>query len=387
MMIGTHLNNCSLAAGQALDPLSEANRYFKERNYQAAVNIYQRILATNLDVPTKAKAWFNLGMTYQKLARYDDAINAFTQIFNMDVNDREPGGNIMEPYRNYRSRAQWEVANSLFAKGDYKGALEAYQTTRLKYPLQSWCGVEKRTAQYAYALHEGLSYEYLGLYREAVDSYLRIYAPRLVNLYEAAGQLDDLKEIISRRDRVYVASLANQLSTPVSPEDLERYRPSQILHDLLEIHALGEAHDWPALFNQLHNWSKGGGDGRQAEVVRMISRYPKETVPLLKKELGRLSVPPDLMYEALGLAGTSDAVATLKNKAKKEENIWSAMSLVHALSVAGKPGQKALKELDKIATHNLRIAIDKYKSGELQEQYEKVRFPPIPSKLALPRDI
>lgn len=387
IVVAIQLGGSFLASAQSVDPLSEGNRYFEARDYRMAAAIYERLGRTNLDIPTKAKAWFNLGLTYQKLGRYDDAIKSFNIILKMDVNDREPGGHIMEPYRNYRSRAQWEVGNSLFAKGDYRGALEAYQTTRFKYPLESWCNVEREVAQYEYAVHEGLSYEYLGLYREAVSSYLSIYAPRLVDLYEAAGQVEDLKRIISRRDQDYINSIGKQSGRLISPEDFKKYRPSQILLDILEIHEMGKSQDWPALFKLLRNWSAGGGNGKQEVVVKMIARYPEETVPLLKQELTKSEVPPALMYQALGLASTPDSVATLRSIAEKEENIWSALSLVHALSLAGTPGQKALEDLDKKATNNLRIAIDKYKSGELQERYEAIKFPPIPSKLILPKEI
>ena len=388
MVLVGYLSNSFVVFGQEADPLSEGDKYFEARNYRAAADVYQRIVRTNLDDPTKARAWFNLGMTYQKLRQYDDAINAFTQIFSMNVNDREPGGHIMEPYRNYRSRAQWEVGRSLFAKGDYKGALEAYQTTRLKYPLESWCNVERTVAQYRYALNEGLSYEHLGMYKEAVDSYLRAYVPRVADLYEAAGQLDDLKRFLDKKDKEYFDSVDELARKKLSPEQLKMFRPTHRLRGMLQIYALGQSRDWPALIEFLRKWSSGGGDGRQDDIARILARHPEETVPLLKKELVKGDVRPELMYRALGRAGTPDAVATLKSIAAKEENIWSELSLVHALSLAGEPGERALAELEKTAKNNLKIAIDQYKSGELQERYNnEPKFPPIPSNLILPKEL
>ena len=382
------VGNSFVAYGQEADPLSEGNKYFETRNYRAAADVYRRIVRTSLDDPTRARAWFNLGMTYQKLGQYDDAINAFTQIFSMNVNDRETGGHIMEPYRNYRSRAQWEVGRSLFAKGDYKGALEAYQTTRLKYPLESWCNVERTVAQYRYALNEGLSYEHLGMYKEAVDSYLRVYVPRVADLYEAAGQLDDLKRYLDKKDKEYFDSVTEFARQKLSPEKLKMFRPTHRLRGMLEIYALGQSRDWPALIEFLRKWSSGGGDGRQDDIARILARYPAETVPLLRQELAKADVRPELMYKALGLAGTPDAVATLKSIAAKEENIWLVLSLVHALTLAGEPGERAIFDLEKTAKNNLKIAIDQFKSGELQERYNnETKFPPIPLNLRLPKEL
>lgn len=377
LLLIVQLSVTGVIAGQGVDPLTEANRLFEARDYQAAAVAYRAVAEKTSDIPTAAKAWFNLGLTYRKLNRHNEAIAAFSQIFQMDVDDREPGGHIMEPYRNYRSKAQWHVGLSLFAKGDYTGALEAYLTTKLKYPFQSWCNVEEQAAQEMYGLHEGLTYEHLGLYREAVDAYLRVYAPRLVDLYEAAGQLDDLKRIISRRD-----------PTPSTGSVSLEFQPSRNLRDMLEIRAMAEAHAWPRLLELLRHWSKGSGNGRQNYLAKMLARYPRETLPLLKRELDAGAGYPQLVYQTMGLMGTPESVATLKGQAEREENIWLSSSLVYALSLSGELGQAALDDLDKRARGNLRIAIDHFKSGLLLEMYAaNMTFPSIPPRLVLPRDM
>ena len=372
---------------QTVDPLTEGNKFFEARNYQAAADVYRRIVRTDLDVPTKAKAWFNLGITYQKLGRYDDAINSFTQIFSMNVNDREPGGHIMEPYRNYRSRAQWEVGRSLFAKGDYKGALEAYQTTRLKYPLETWCNIARDAAQHRYALHEGLIYEHLGLYNEAVRAYLRAYVPRVAELYEAVGQVDDLQRFLDRKDEDSYNSTTELARKKFSKEEMKKYHPTRTLRSMLKIYALAHTSDWPALI-QLLPKRAGGGGFNQDLLVRVLARDTEATVPLLKQELTKDEIYPEVIYKALGIAATPDAIATLKSIAAKEESIMT-FQLVYALSLAGEPGEKALAELDKVAKHNLRIAIDQYRSGVLQELHdpEAIKFPSIPANLSLPKEL
>jgi tetratricopeptide (TPR) repeat protein len=387
LVLSGQLGSNFVVFGQAVDPLAEGNGRFEARDYQGAAEVYQRLLKTDIDVPTRAKVWFNLGLTLQKLARYDEAVSAFGQIFELDVNDRETGGHLMEPYRNYRSRAQWEIGHSLFAKGDYRGALEAYRTTRLKYPLESWCGVEAEVAQHQYALHEGLSYEHLGLYREAVESYLRIHSRRLFELYEATGQLEDLKRMLAVRDQAYLNALAGRAGKMVSPAQFKQSRPSWLLHEMIDIHASGQSRDWPALFRLLREWSTGSGMGREQVVVSVLARYPEETVPLLKREIARGEAPPGLMYRALGLAGTPDAVATLKSFAEREENYYLVLWAVEALGTSGELGRAALEDLDKGAKNNLRIVLDQHKSGVLEERRGGVKFPPIPPKLTLPKEI
>ena len=377
LLSGTCVLVGQASKGQQVDPLSEGNRLFEARDYQAAALAYRALLDNTTDVPTAAKAWFNLGLSYQKLNRHQDAIGAFREIFDMNVNDREVGGHIMEPYRNYRSRAQWQVGQSLFATGDYQGALEAYLTTKLKYPFQSWCNVEEEAAQEMYALHEGLTYEHLGMYREAVGAYFRVYAPRLVDLYEAAGQLADLKAIISQPNPLPSGGSVSSESGAL-----------RHLQDTLDIHTMAEAHEWAPLFDLLRDWSKGGGNGRQNYLAKMLARYPQETLPLLRGELNDMSGYRQLVYQTIGLMGTPEAVATLKELAETEDGIWSAMSLVHALSLAGELGRTALNDLDKRATGSLKIAIDHLKSGRLQELYrDGMTFPSISAKPVLPRDV
>ena len=381
MVLSVHL----VAFSQDIDPLSEGNKYFESGNYRAAADVYRRIVSTNVDIPTKAKAWFNLGVTYQKLGRRDDALNAFTQIFSMNVDDREQGGHIMETFRNYRPRAQWLIGRILFQKGDYKGALEAYQTARLKYPIQTSCNVQEDAWRYRYALHEGLTYEHLGLYNEAVNSYLRAYVPRVADLYDAAGQLEDLKRFLESKDEESYNAASELARKKFSREEIKKYHPTRRVHNVMKVYALGQTRDWPALIDLLRKWSSGGGDGREDVVARILARYPEETMPLLKQELATTWIRRDLMYKVFGYVGTPEAVAILKSIAEKAHAMEVALSLIHALSLAGEPGEKAIMELDKIAKDNLKRAIDQHKSGELRESYEPVRFPPIPAKLTLPK--
>lgn len=130
----------NISFGQAKDVLAEANQLYVNKQYEQALAAYQKMLGENSDAATRAKIIYNVGLTYQKLKQYDRAVETFKQIFALEVNDREPGGSIMQLYRNYRPGAQWEIGNALFAKGDYEGALAAYRATREKHPFRSGCG-------------------------------------------------------------------------------------------------------------------------------------------------------------------------------------------------------------------------------------------------------
>jgi tetratricopeptide (TPR) repeat protein len=69
----------------------------------------------------RGKATFNLGLTLKQLARYDEAIKVFEDLIDQPVDDQEAGAHLMEAYRNYCPRAQWEIGNCLISKNDHAG--------------------------------------------------------------------------------------------------------------------------------------------------------------------------------------------------------------------------------------------------------------------------
>jgi len=372
--------------GQARDAFAEANQLFVNKQYEQALTAYQKLLGETADAPTKAKLIYNVGLTYQKLKQYDKAVGTFKQIFTLQVNDLEVGGNIMQAYRNYRPSAQWEIGNSLFAKGDYEGALAAYRATREKYPFKSWCGTCQTSYEYKYALYEAVCLEYLGRYDEAVNQYLKIYDARLAEIYEANGQLDDLKSIIARRDAPLVADYQKKYAW--TPEKIAESLPSTNLSEFIKIYELEKASNVTALMNLARRFANGGGDGRQDVVAKMLARHPRQTVPLIAGILRKDGYLPEFYYQILGRTGTPEAVAILKERAEKSISYRDATALVESLSFAGEPGENALKELgEKKLSENMEFVLRKYRSGEpLDETREKVKFPPLP-KTKLPVEL
>jgi tetratricopeptide (TPR) repeat protein len=104
--------------------------------------------------------------------------------------------------------SQWRIAEILFARGDYAGALAALRRTEGDLP-----GSCTGRLEYHYDLNLAILYEYLGEYRKAVGSYLMAArwlpreraAIRLLELYQAAGRQGDLATLVrseGRRDRM-----------------------------------------------------------------------------------------------------------------------------------------------------------------------------------------
>src|SRR4051812_992616 len=120
------VESASAQSKPELRPLDSANRLFQSGKYLDAERAFRSLLDQSIDVPTRGKATFNLAVTLQKLGRYDEAIQNYNKLLTLSVDDKEAGGHLMEPYRNYRPRAQWEIGNCLFAKMNYAGAMQAY---------------------------------------------------------------------------------------------------------------------------------------------------------------------------------------------------------------------------------------------------------------------
>jgi len=368
--------HCAVLFGQTADVLEQINQLYSTKQYAQAAAAYQNLLAKTTDAPTKAKILFNLGLTYQQLKQYDKAIENFRQIFEMKVDDREAGGNIMQAYRNYRPNAQWEIGNSFFAKGDYENALLAYRTTREKYPFRSWCGTCQGSFESRYVLYEAICLEYLGRYDEAVKLYLTIYEPRLAEIFYQAGQIEDLKAIIAKRDEVYIADGMRKYAW--TREKASEGLPSHYLNDAIKIYDLEKSENWVGLIKSAVRFAPLRRNGRRNAAAEILARHPQKVLPLIKNDLNN---PTDrtrifLYYEVLGLTGTNESIAILKELAAKELNWWHVAELVKALGAAGDKGERALKELEPNAKDNLKLAIERNKTGELDaESVNEIKFP------------
>jgi len=83
---------------------------------------------------------FNQGCSLAKAGQWDKAIEVFVALIASEVDDRDPGGHIMETNRSYRHRAALEISKCHEAKGNYNEAYNWTLRARDDYRLVSGCG-------------------------------------------------------------------------------------------------------------------------------------------------------------------------------------------------------------------------------------------------------
>jgi len=132
-----------------LDRLEAANQRFSKGEVREAIRDWEALRAEDSRLSTWGKVTFNIGIAHKRLGGYDEAIRAFETIFPSKVDDREPGGNLMEEFRNYRYRACLEISSCYEAKGDIARALEYANLAREKYKYQAHCGTCAKEAESA----------------------------------------------------------------------------------------------------------------------------------------------------------------------------------------------------------------------------------------------
>lgn len=125
---------------ELLDRFDAANALFQNGKVREAAVEYQALLKEDLTPPTWGKLTFNLGMAQMRLSDFDAAIRTFERIFPSKVDDKEPGENIMEEFRNYRFRASLLIARCYEEKGNITSALSTLAKARDGHLYQAHCG-------------------------------------------------------------------------------------------------------------------------------------------------------------------------------------------------------------------------------------------------------
>jgi len=123
------------------DELDRAGELYRSGNVSASEQAFRELAGKKLVSPgTRAKALFNLGVVLQGQKKYDDAIAAFTRIFDAGADDREPGEHLMECCRNYGHRACLRISACHDEAGRVREALHWAEKARTEFPCQDWCG-------------------------------------------------------------------------------------------------------------------------------------------------------------------------------------------------------------------------------------------------------
>jgi tetratricopeptide (TPR) repeat protein len=399
--------------------MSRAGRRYGTGDKAAALAAYRHVATEYRDTSHCAVAQFNMGQILQEAGEYRDAIPEFSRLIESDVDDLDSSPFIMQTYRNYRPRAQWEIGNCYFGLGDYAAAYDAYRSTHHEHPFRSWCGTCSEGDQRRYALYEGLCLEYLLRHEEAVRTYWGVMGcsvlgssvpvnRRLVDLYSACGQVDDLVGIldfVDNRFRACLEAAASEMRRSYAaagkdlPADSDEWvdraaeeGPAHLMRTILRIRALGAAEEWRELLPFL---DPGGGApdeywGRRSywtavEASRCLARKPEETVALLSDALrARQTADARWVWYALGLCGTPDAVSALREVAARTSNVHRAATLAYCLQLAGREGEAAIEDLE--ASGGETAVARAYRRGGLGESDQEIPFPAIPEGLTLPSE-
>jgi hypothetical protein len=240
----------------------------------------------------------------------------------------------------------------------------------------------------------------VGNYDAAVSGYLNIAWSarstihlRLLTLFDTAGQLPDFLRLVQEEDRLvdeqtrpYRQECRNGGDCP--PQHSGLY---QTVHGILELRNLEEAGEWQALVSMLEPVRSAGErkhhDYELSEAAHLLARHATETLPLL---LPNASKRGYYTY-ALGLTGNPEALASIKAEARAEKNYYQLLALVDDLLAAGPDGAAALESLYPGAQENLKLLIERYREGTLNDfrtvppgGAEEFPFPPIPKHVQLP---
>jgi tetratricopeptide (TPR) repeat protein len=137
-----------------LKKLDAAIELFQKKEYSKAEKAFRALRSENLQKPSWGMVSNNLGITLQIEKKHKEAIEVFKSVLASGVNDRDPGGHLMETFRNYRHKAAIQIALCYEAKGNMKEAIEFIRLARTKYIFQADCGTCANDAESALKRHE-----------------------------------------------------------------------------------------------------------------------------------------------------------------------------------------------------------------------------------------
>ena len=344
---------------------------------------WERIVVEFKGTPSWGSAVIGIGRLHQGQHRVDEAISWFRRVLDEPTTGGRDLGN------NDRFYARRAIGDCFLEQGQYDLALAAYRATRTKDSFSSGCGTCDDGVMNRTALYEGTCLEHLGRHPESVEGYYGralshgggwdpFLSARLVDLYEAAGQVPDLEAMLDVEDKRDGPNAGGA-----------RHLRSWKTRRFLEIRRLEITQDWDSLASlvRAENTTMGPEtdhartvDHEALEAAKRLARHPAEAVPRLKLRL-EASPPADRrwLYYALGRCGTPEAVAVLKDWAKDAEG---RSSLLYALKLAGDEGRAVFDTVSLEEDANLKAAI---RSEPVGRSERELTYPPAPVGLKLPK--
>jgi hypothetical protein len=130
-------------------PACSANpaRAAADASRTTALVFYRAVARKFPGVPCWGMCAFNEGYLLRQMGHPRAAIAALERIFPSNANERDPGGSIMEAYRNYRHRAATESSGAYADMYDSPRAFLWKHRSCTKYPYQTWCGTCRGSAE------------------------------------------------------------------------------------------------------------------------------------------------------------------------------------------------------------------------------------------------
>lgn len=373
-----YLNGNSFLFGQDKSPLEVANSFYAERKYTEAIEIYRKLLGETSDADEKAKITYNLGMSYRLLKQPGEAKNEFQKILDINVSNSAIKQGILDTYANYHHNAQLEIAKIQYETGDFTSALISFKNASKKYPFKSGCGTCIRDENYKITLYEAATLEQLNRTKEAFDAYFKIGHPRLIEIYGENKNVDKFIEIIAKKNEPTIREYEKNYS--YTREKIEYFLPTKNYKDFFKAYEYSKNDQNAALMNELRKLATSSQDSYLKDwTAKMFAANPRVAVPLVAAELKNLKTYPYIFYRTLGFAATPEAIAVLKTYAEKSIGWYDAESIIASFILAGEAGKAAIKELEaKPLSENMKLAVQKYKNGELlAKNYLEMSFAPL----------
>lgn len=373
-----YLSASSFSFGQNANSIEEANKFYAERKYAEAIEIYRKLLGETSDADEQAQITYNLGMSYRLLKKTGEAEKEFQKILAINVSNRPIKQGILNTYANYHHNAQLEIAKIQYENGSFESALTSFRNAGKKYPFKSDCGNCIRDENYKTTLYEAATLERLDRNKEAFDAYFRIGHPRLIEIYGENKSFDRLIEITAKKNEPIFREYEKKYS--YTREKIEYFLPTKNYKDFFKAYEYAKTDNSAALMTELRKLAASPQDNYLKDwTAKMLASNPRVAAALIAAELKNLKTYPYIFYRTLGFAATPEAIAILKAYAEKSPGWYESESIVASFALAGEAGKLAIKELEaKPLSEDMKLAIRKYKNGELAaKNYLEMNFAPI----------
>lgn len=181
-----------------IDYFDEGSKALDDSDYVKALNNFYYIIINHPRNQLYPRAFYNTGIAYYSLKKYDSAEVIFRSILISNFNEGDASGNgiMADPYTNYKHRSAF-LLHAIFKKEQqYDSALHYLIMADTVYPYLHFCGNELAENTIYLALCYSDLYNKMGKHKKAERSLLKVAFP---NGLAGNGQaIDSLKELMSK---------------------------------------------------------------------------------------------------------------------------------------------------------------------------------------------